>query len=197
MKKGKPITYFGVANIQALLEYPEHKHNGILFTRAWAMPNHETFKIKPIAHLLKRYVPDGKNRWADPFAGANSPAQYRNDHNPAMPVPTHMEALDFAKIFSKDKLAGVLFDPPYSFRQISEHYKHVGMKATKWHTSMAFYEKVKSEICEKVKSGGYVISFGWNSNGFGRARGFEIVEILQVAHGGSKNDTIVVVERKQ
>ena len=61
---------------------------------------------------------------------------------------------------------------------------------------MAFYEKVKSAACEKIKPGGYAISFGWNTNGFGKARGFEIVEIMLVAHGGSKNDTIVTVERK-
>ena len=41
-----------------------------------------------------------------------------------------------------------------------------------------------------------MISFGWNSIGFGKNRGFEIIEILLVAHGGTKNDTIVTVERK-
>lgn len=196
MRKKKPTTYFGVANIDALLEYPEHEHAGLLFTRVWAMPNHETFKIKPIAFLLKRYVkPD--QLWIDPFAGANSPAGITNDHNPEMPTTFHMEALEFSKKMTRKHVYdGVLFDPPYSFRQISEHYKHIGMKATAWHTSMSFYEKVKSELCEKIQKGGYAISFGWNSNGFGKARGFKIVEILMVAHGGSKNDTIVTVEQK-
>jgi len=32
--------------------------------------------------------------------------------------------------------------------------------------------------------------------GIGKNRGFEMVEILLVPHGGSKNDTIVTVERK-
>lgn len=31
---------------------------------------------------------------------------------------------------------------------------------------------------------------------FGVTRGFRIVEIMTIAHGGSKNDTIVVVEKK-
>ncbi len=47
-----------------------------------------------------------------------------------------------------------------------------------------------------IKVGGYAISFGWNSSGFGKKRGFEIIEILLVAHGGRHNDTIVTVERK-
>lgn len=37
---------------------------------------------------------------------------------------------------------------------------------------------------------------GWNSNGLGKGRGFELDELLIVAHGGSKNDTIVTVEEK-
>ena len=96
----------------------------------------------------------------------------------------------------QDLFNGILYDPPYSFRQISEHYKHLGRKVTQKDTSMAFYEKTKSAFCELIKPGGYAISFGWNSNGFGKARGFKIVEILMVAHGGSKHDTIVVVEQK-
>ncbi len=158
------------------------------------MPNAWTFEIGPVKQLLERYVGNGSG-WIDPFSGKNSPASLTNDMNPAMPSMYHMEALDFAKMMS-GKAEGVLFDPPYSFRQISEHYKSIGMKATQMQTTMAFYEKVKSELCEKVKKGGHIISFGWNSNGFGKRRGYEIVEILMIAHGGSKNDTIVTVERK-
>ncbi len=169
----------------------------IIFNRVWAMPNAWTFKIGPIKELLDRYVTANGANWIDPFAGKNSPAATTNDMNPEMPTMYHMEALEFAQRAShKWGYTGVLFDPPYSFRQISEHYKNIGMKATQMQTSMAFYEKVKSALCEKVKPNGYVISFGWNSNGFGKARGFKIIEILMVAHGGSKNDTIVTVEQK-
>jgi hypothetical protein len=52
-------------------------------------------------------------------------------------------------------------------------------------------------ICDKIKVGGYAISFGWNSNAFGATRGFEVVEILLVPHGGHHNDTIVTVEQKK
>jgi len=37
---------------------------------------------------------------------------------------------------------------------------------------------------------------GWDSNGFGKNRGFELIELLLVCHGGRHNDTIVTVERK-
>lgn len=169
----------------------------IPITRVWAMPSHETFKIRPIKLLLDRYVGTGWN-WIDPFAGDNSPAKLTNDHNPAKKAQYHMEALEFVQQVKHEwGFEGILFDPPYSFTQIAEHYRFQGMKPTKWQTSMSFYEKVKSAACEKIKEGGYAISFGWNTNGFGKVRGFEIVEILLVAHGGSKNDTICVVEKKK
>lgn len=166
----------------------------ILFNRVWAMPNAWTFAIGPIAELLGRYVKNGKG-WIDPFCGRNSPAELKNDMNPEIKADFHLEAISFANKLRK-KYQGILFDPPYSFRQISEHYKSLSMKATQMQTSMAFYEKAKSAFADKIKLGGVAISCGWNSNGFGKARGYEIIEILIVAHGGSKNDTIVTVEKK-
>jgi len=42
----------------------------------------------------------------------------------------------------------------------------------------------------------HVLSFGWNSVGMGITRGYEIVEILLVCHGGAHNDTICIAEKK-
>jgi hypothetical protein len=166
------------------------------FTRVWAMPNKETFTIKPIKELLERYVGDGQ-RWIDPFAGDNSPAEYTNDIHPERKTKWHMDAKDFCKKLPPfPQFNGVLFDPPYSNRQISEHYKEVGKKANGMDTSASFYTSVMEELKDKIKTGGYVISFGWNSGGFGKGRGFEIIEILLVPHGGHHNDTIVTVEQK-
>jgi hypothetical protein len=170
------------------------KKGGIKISRAWAMPNAWTFTIKPIKRLLERYVGDGKN-WVDLFAGKNSPAEITNDINPEMPTQFHLDATEFALWLPRSDYDGVLFDPPYSYRQVSEHYKAVGRKVTALDTS-TFYNRAKNAIANKIKIGGYAISFGWDSNGFGKNRGFEIVEILLVAHGGHHHDTIVTVERK-
>lgn len=167
---------------------------GINFTRVWAMPNAWTFSIHPISVLLEKYVGNGQN-WIDPFSGKFSPAEFTNDHNPERNAKYCMEAIDFVNMMD-GPFNGVLFDPPYSFTQIKEHYDKLHIPRETWHTRMGFYEKVKSAACEKIKPGGYAISFGWNTNGFGKARGFRIVEIMCVAHGGSKNDTIVTVEQK-
>jgi len=61
---------------------------------------------------------------------------------------------------------------------------------------MGYWSGCKNEIARILKAGGRCISFGWNSNGIGKNRGFRIDEILICAHGGSKNDTICTVETK-
>lgn len=170
------------------------EEKNIIFTRVWCMPCPWTFTIHPIRVLLNKYVGDGKG-WVDPFAGNNSPAEFTNDHNPERKAKYHLEAIDFC-IKLNGRYEGILFDPPYSFTQVKKHYEKLGQKATRENTSVAFYEKVKSAMCEKIKPGGYAISFGWNTNGFGKRRGFKIVEIMAVAHGGSRNDTLCVVEKK-
>lgn len=163
-------------------------------TRVWAMPSKETFKIKPIKLLLEKYVGDGRG-WIDPFAGNNSPAEFTNDLNPNTKARNHLNAKEFCDGFKK-KLKGVLFDPPYSYRQVKECYEGIGIKPTQQDTQSRFYNKVMNAICNRIKVGGYSISFGWNSSGFGKNRGFKIIEILLIAHGGHHNDTICVVEQK-
>lgn len=166
----------------------------ILFNRKFARANHWTFKIKPIGELLERYVGDGKG-WVDPFAGTSRVAEITNDMDKKHDTTYNLDAQDFVKKI-KGNINGVLFDPPYSYRQISEHYKEVGKKAGYKDTSYNFYRRIIDPLSRKVKLGGYAISLGWNSNGFCKKNGFEIVEILLVAHGLHHNDTIVTVEKK-
>jgi hypothetical protein len=138
--------------------------------------------------------------WFDPFANNNSPANITNDINPNTTAQYHLDAVDFVAQLKKDypdqHFDGMLFDPPYSTRQISEHYQSVGIKASQLDTSNRFYTRIYNPAMDLIKIGGYVISFGWNSNGMGKVRGFEKVEILLVAHGGQHNDTICTVKQR-
>jgi hypothetical protein len=163
----------------------------MIITRHWAMPSHHTFKIKPIAELVARYAGNGIG-WIDPFAGENSPAEITNDLNPDKPAMYHLHAKEFAAQLT-GSYVGCLFDPPYSLRQVKECYDSIGVKLFQEDTQR-FPQNVKELIAPKVT--GYAISFGWNSQGFGKKLGFEIIEIMMVAHGRSHNDTIVTVERK-
>ena len=166
----------------------------IEINRNWSMPNKWTFTIKPIKKLLNRYVGNGKG-WIDPFAGKNSLAEITNDINKDLPTKYHLDAFNFCTNLN-NQYTGILFDPPYSPRQITECYKNINIKATQLDTSCNFYSRVKNAISDKICYNGYAISFGWNSNAFGKNRGFKIIEILLIAHGGCHNDTIVTVEKK-
>jgi hypothetical protein len=162
------------------------------------MPNKNTFSIKPITMLIERYISKDL-KWIDPFANSsifNQSCIATNDLDHSSNTTHHMESLEFLSQFDDSSIDGVLFDPPYSPRQISECYKGLGMQVHKEDTQSAFYSKRKDEISRIVKSGGKVISFGWNSNGIGKTRGFEMIEMLVVPHGGAHNDTIVTVEVK-
>lgn len=173
----------------------------MIITRSWAMPNHNTFSIKPIKELVLHHISDDmllKMTWVDPFS-RNSPFaedMITNDLSEDFKADYHLEALEFLKTFQNESIDGVLFDPPYSPRQISECYKSVGRAVHMKDTQSSFYGDRKKEVARIVKKGGKVISFGWNSGGIGKTLGFEIIEILLVAHGGAHNDTICTVEVK-
>lgn len=160
-------------------------------SRVWAMPNKWTFTIKPIKELISRYCdsekPYSKGIWCDPFAGRNSPADETNDI--VEKAKFNLDALEFLKTRKKKYFDGCLYDPPYSITQARMYGK-------KEYASMKYWADCKNEIARILKPKGLAICFGWNSMGIGKNRGFEMIEILLVAHGGSKNDTIVTVERK-
>lgn len=162
--------------------------------RCWSMPSKWTFEIKPIGRLIYKYGGDFKG-WIDPFAGLNSPAEITNDINPEMKAIYHLESFDFVSML-KGEYNGCLFDPPYSMRQVIESYKGWGYKDRIKEDTAGIYKKTKDIIANKIIIGGYTIFFGWSSLGFGKKRGFKIVEILLVAHGRGHYDTICTVEQK-
>ncbi len=167
----------------------------MIINRVWCMPNSNTFSIKPISELIGRYLT--KEMFSiDPFANSNRLATITNDLNPQYETDFCMDALDFLVGQKSDCADVLLYDPPYSPRQVSECYKNLGRAVNMQTTQASYWSNQKREIGRIVKKGGYVITCSWNSGGIGKKYGFEIVEILLVAHGGWHNDTIVVVEQK-
>jgi hypothetical protein len=166
------------------------------FSRQFAMPNSETFSLPPVSGLLDRWLAD-VDCIVDPFARNSKRATLRNDLNPNTEADYHMTAEEFL-VHMKEQSAGVvLFDPPYSPRQITECYQQIGRKVTTQDTQNArLYKTVKDELNRILRPGGVAICCGWNSMGMGLKRGYEMLEILLVPHGAAHNDTIVTVERK-
>ncbi len=170
--------------------------NTILFNRIWAMPNSKTFSIKPIKEFVERHITE-KAIIVDPFARECKYGTVTNDLNPSFDTDYHEDALDFLKRFDDESVDCVLYDPPYSLRQVVECYKGVGREVTQETTQSSWRAKHLDEIARIVKPNGVVLCFGWNSAGVGKTRGFALTEILLVPHGGSKNDTICTAEIKR
>ena len=167
-----------------------------IFNREWAMPNSNTFDILPIKSFIQRY--NNINLISiDPFANKSRFAKITNDIDSNYKTDYNLDALDFLKTFKNESVDIVIFDPPYSPRQISECYKKLGKTVNMETTQSSFWSKLKDEISRITKPNSYVLSFGWNSNGMGINRGFALKEVLLVAHGGNHNDTICLAERKK
>ena len=166
-------------------------------TRLFDSPNKNTFHIPVINNFLRHAMREIGGIWIDPFAGFYSPAHITNDLNPKTIAQHHMKAEDFVASEFAVGFDNVLFDPPYSPRQIKESYENVGLELTMKTTQNGLlYSSVRNALSRKLKKGAIVIGFGWNTTGFGKGRGFKLLEILIVNHGAAHNDTLVTVEEK-
>lgn len=170
--------------------------SNIAIQKTWAMPNSKTFTIKPI----KQFVEDEVNKGGvivDPFANECKYGTIRNDLNPEFDTDYHMDALQFLQSLDDESADLVLYDPPYSISQASEMYKSYGKEKLEINVAnMKYWAECKNNVARILKPNGRVICCGWNTNGLGKGRGFEMTSILIVSHGGSKNDTLVTLEYK-
>ena len=169
----------------------------IQIQRHWDMPSKDTFSIPSISKFINKIVmPKNGKIIIDPFS--NRKHGFATEYNDIKGIKFgySLDALDFLCIFDNGTVDGVLYDPPYSLRQLKECYDGVG-KALSCDDSKNYFTKVKDEIARVLKPGGFCLSFGWNSGGIGKKRGFEIDKILIVNHGGVHHDTIVTYDIKK
>lgn len=159
---------------------------------AWVMPNHNTFEMKPVKQFIEQHL-EGFS--CDPFARNSKIAFVTNDINYSFNTDYNLDALQFLKLFPENHFDSLLFDPPYSLRQLKECYDGIGLALT-GHQSKKFYSDIKDEISRIIKPGGIVLSFGWSSVGMGKQRGFQKKELKLLCHGGIHNDTICLKEVK-
>jgi hypothetical protein len=155
------------------------------------MPSRWTFQMEPVRSFLHRHL-HGCAVIVDPFAGSSTVGTHRNDL-----ANGGVDAEEFCRNLLAEGVVAdaVIFDPPYSPRQIAECYKGIGRKTTMADTQSAvLYQRVRKPLALLLRPGGVALSFGWQSQGFGVA--WDTVEILLVQHGGAHNDTICVAQRK-
>ena len=176
----------------------------IVINREWAMPSSKTFLIRPIKDFIIKILDNVNGILIDPFANecsikgnlSDNLKYISNDLDVNYDTDYHMDATEFLHMFNDNSIDAILYDPPYSPRQVSESYKKLDMSVNMATTQSSYWSKQKKEIARILKTGGKVITFGWNSGGIGKTNGFKIDEILLVAHGGWHNDTICTSETK-
>jgi hypothetical protein len=168
------------------------------FRREWAMPNSDTFDVKPIGEFVRYWLSHSKVS-VDPFARNKRWATHTNDLNPATEAEHHMEAIAFLEKLANDGVTAdlVIVDPPYSPRQVKECYDGIGIKMKQTDALRgAYHKKLKEQILRVLSPGGSVLTFGWNSTGMGKTLGFTLTDLLLVCHGSDHNDTICLRESR-
>ena len=167
-------------------------------TREWAMPSKNTFDIPPIQLFVEKYL--GPSIISiDPFARDKRWFTYTNDLNPNTKAEYHMDSIHFLQMLRDKKILAdlLIFDPPYSPRQIKECYEGIGLKMKSedaWRS--AGWKTERDVAMGLLRLNGIALSFGWNTCGMGKKRGFVIEEILMVCHGATHYDTLCMSERK-
>lgn len=83
--------------------------------REWAMPSADTFSVKPIGQMVRRYLKASRVS-IDPFARNSGLATYTNDLNPETSAQDHMDAAEWMEALAARGVVAdlMLFDPPYS-----------------------------------------------------------------------------------
>lgn len=166
-------------------------------SRFFSMPTRNTFSIKVVESFVRNYIYEfpADRVVVDPFCGKSLLGTLRNDINKGCETASfHQDAIEFLGGLANDSADVVLLDPPYSPRQIAESYAGRGGSWDGRHP--AFMARIRDHAARITRSGGVVLSFGWNSTGLGAKRGFDLIELMLVNHGGSHNDTICIAERK-
>ena len=161
------------------------------------MPNGDTFSVPPINDFVQSYLTASKIS-IDPFARNKRWSTHTNDLNPETQAEHHIDAEKFLLMLAAQGVKAdlIIFDPPYSPRQISECYKSVGLEVGMKETQSALlYQRVRDAIVPVATEDAIVLSFGWNTVGMGKRHGYEQIEIMLCCHGGAHNAPSVWRER--
>ncbi len=137
------------------------------------MPNHRTFRMTPVKRLLERY---SKGVIIDPF-----------------PFPYQKDALTYLKTIADESADKVRYDPPYTLRQLKEMYDNEGISLSQ-HETQHYWQDLNKEIFRILKPGGICIKFGYNTSKIHPS--MEIIEQMNLCHGGPHNDLLITVQVK-
>lgn len=115
--------------------------------------------------------------------------EVRVDIDPEMNPDYLMDSYDFV-LMAKDRqmfFDTIILDPPYNLRKAREKYngRYIGS-----------FTKIKNELSYLQKPSGIIITYGYDTVGMSKSRGYTKIEVCIVCHNGDHNDTLVIMEKK-
>lgn len=101
----------------------------------------------------------------------------------------HLDALECVQLLIgiHKKYQRIVLDPPYSYRKSMEMYN--GNKNSR-------FKQICDLLPQLLESDGKIITFGYHSIVMGEERGFRVIEICLISHGGAMRSTLATVEEK-
>tara|TARA_Y100000310_G_C20278285_1_gene621351 strand:- start:20 stop:589 length:570 start_codon:yes stop_codon:yes gene_type:complete len=171
------------------------------------------FENKHFKRLIKKYCSllscslNAPPLIVEPFANDNwlrhtYPNVITNDLNPIYDTDYNLEAHDFAKEIRRERsdppeVDLILFDPPWTLNQLKTSYEGIGQHLELWQAQNK-WGQCRSDLARAVKPGGIVMSWGYESHGFGWRRGFKDLEMLigVQSYQADRYDILCIVEQK-
>jgi len=173
-----PSEKLGVAPIEMII---------MEFTYLTQPPKRYTFQQPKLREWTEKQC---KGKVLNLFAGTTklNVDEVRVDIDKNVPADYYMEAFEFVN-FAKEqgmKFDTIVLDPPYNLRKSREKYggRYIGS-----------FTKIKNALLPLMNEGCIVISYGYDTVGMSKCRGFEKIGVCVVCHNGDHNDTLCVVEQ--
>lgn len=150
----------------------------------------DTLSDRKVMNVVKMYI-TSHSRIIDPFArNCQLAGNCTNDIDPNTKANYHMDALDFLRMDWGERGFDVgILDPPFSARQDKEIYGDTNL-----YTKPGKLKDIELALGNLIRTNGYVIKFGYNSNFSHKA--FELERVVLVQYGGCINDMIISIHTK-
>ena len=155
------------------------------------MPNKWTFQIPFINGYLRGSCLNKKSLF--PFAGKTRiyvpGEQTYIDIDPKMYPDIVGDAVIELDLLVTNglKYDVIVLDPPFTMLQAHRTYKN---------NKLVEMTHIKNICVNLIENEGTIITFGFNSTGMSKSRGFKKEELHIFNHGGYHNDTLMLVESK-
>ena len=160
----------------------------INFTYLNQPPRRYTFEAPKVKEWTEQWCHGGV---LNLFAGKTvlDVCELRVDLDENMPADYYMDAYEFVvKCVNEGvKFDTIILDPPWNYRKAREKYEG------RWIGKLT---KVKNLIPQILNDNGVVISWGYDTVGMSKSRGFKKVAICLVCQNGDHNDFMGLVEEK-